>query len=194
MDERKTAPGTPARGHGASVRAAGADPGAIVGARGAVADLRRGLDAEAALFGALVAEVEALEQAYHARDWTSSITVAQGLDGHARRIEAAESDRQLQVARLAAELGLPAGSALSAIVVRLGADDRTDLEEGGRRLRTAVFRLKTATVRLRWSAETLSGTLERVLAGVFPHRRGRIYGRHGTPRQVGESVLVDHSL
>jgi hypothetical protein len=57
-----------------------------------------------------------------------------------------------------------------------------------------VFKLKTATVRLRYSAETLSGTLERVLAGLFPHRRGRIYGRHGVPREIGESVLVDRSL
>ena len=160
----------------------------------AAARLRRGLDGEASLFTELVGEIERLEHAYHERDWTSSLTVAQGLDSHARRIEAAEADRQLQVAAIAVELGLSAGTPLSGIVPRLPVGERSELEASGRRLRAAVFRLKTATVRLRYSAETLSGTLERVLAGVFPHRRGRIYGRYGRPREIGESVLVDRSL
>lgn len=156
--------------------------------------LREGLDREAELFSELVGEVDRLEAAYRARDWTASLTVAQGLDGHARRIEAAEAERGRHVAALAATLNLAADTPLSGILWRLPEAERTSLEEGGRRLRAAVFRLKSATVRLRYSAETLAGTLERVLAGVFPHRRGRIYGRHGTTRQASDSLLIDQSL
>ncbi len=184
MDEGKSAPGP----------AAGASVDGAERLRASIAALRAGLDSEAGLFEQLVAEVERLEQAYHDRDWTSSLTIAQGLDGHARRIEAAEADRQRQVTELAPLLGLSPGAPLSGLVGHLPPDERLGLEESGRRLRAAVFRMKTATRRLRWSAETLSGTLERVLAGLFPHRRGRIYGRYGKPREIGESVLVDHSL
>jgi hypothetical protein len=159
-----------------------------------VARLCQGMDREAVLFSGLVGEVDRLRDAFQGKQWTDSITVAQGLEGHARRIEAAERDREADVAALAAALGLPDGSPLSVLVARLDPDLRSSLDGSGRRLRTAVFRLKTATGRLRYCAETLSGTLERVLAGVFPHRRGRIYSRQGRTSEVGGSLLVDHSL
>jgi hypothetical protein len=57
-----------------------------------------------------------------------------------------------------------------------------------------VFRLKTATGRLRYSAEALSGTFQRVLEGIFPAHRGRIYGPQGRPAVATGAVLVDHSL
>jgi hypothetical protein len=120
--------------------------------------------------------------------------VAQGLDEAARRIEAAEAERAAMVADLAAVLGMAAGTSLALIVGRLEPSERQALEECGRRLRTAVFRLKTATGRLRYAAEALSGTLGRVLEGIFPDRRGRIYGPQGRPALPSGAALVDHSL
>jgi hypothetical protein len=163
-------------------------------ATGLVGVLRDRMDCEARLFSDLVGDVDRLGASFKAKDWTGSLVVAQGLDGLARRIERAEAERAAAVAALAAALGMPAGASLSVIVGRLAPEERQPLEESGRRLRTAVFRLKTATGRLRYSAETLSGTLGRVLEGIFPGRRGRMYGPEGRPAMPTGAALVDHSL
>jgi hypothetical protein len=163
-------------------------------ATGLVVSLREGMDREADLFGGLVAELDRLEASFAAKDWTASLVVAQGLDATARRIEAAETGRAGLVADLAAALGLPAGSPLALIVGRLAPEARGALEQSGRRLRTEVFRLKTVTGRLRYAAETLAGTLGRVLEDILPGRRGRIYGPQGRPAVPAGAVLVDHSL
>ena len=161
---------------------------------GLVGALREGMDREARLFSGLVADLDRLGASFKAKDWTGSLVVAQGLDEMARRIERAEAERAAAVADLAAALGMAAGTSLAAIVGRLEPSERQQLEESGRRLRTAVFRLKTATGRLRYSAEALSGTFERLLEGILPNRRGKIYGRQGRPAVTTGAVLVDHSL
>jgi hypothetical protein len=163
-------------------------------ATGLVGALREGMDREARLFGDLVVDLDRLGASFKAKDWTGSLVVAQGLDGMARRIEGAEAERAAVVADLAAALGMAPGTPLSTIVGRLEPAERQPLEQSGRRLRTEVFRLKTATGRLRYSAETLSGTLGRVLEGILPGRRGRIYGPQGRPSVPTGAVLVDHSL
>lgn len=163
-------------------------------ATGLVTALREGMDREARLFADLVADLDRLGASFKARDWTGSLVVAQGLDGMARRIEGAEAERAGVVADLAAALGMAPGTALSALVGRLDPAERRPLEESGRRLRMEVFRLKTATGRLRYSAETLSGTLGRVLEDILPGRRGRIYDPQGRPSVPSGAVLVDHSL
>jgi hypothetical protein len=163
-------------------------------ATGLVGALREGMDREARMFGDLVGELDRLGASFTAKDWTGSLIVAQGLDGMARRIEAAEAERARVVADLAAALGVSPATPLSALVGRIGPSERQPLEESGRRLRTEVFRLKTATGRLRYSAETLSGTLGRVLEGIFPGRRGRMYGPEGRPAVPTGAALVDHSL
>ena len=163
-------------------------------ATGLVGALREGMDREARMFGDLVGELDRLGASFKVKDWTGSLIVAQGLDGMARRIEAAEAERAGVVADLAAALGVAPGTPLSALVGRIGPSERQPLEESGRRLRTEVFRLKTATGRLRYSAETLSGTLGRVLEGIFPGRRGRMYDPEGRPAMPTGAALVDHSL
>jgi hypothetical protein len=163
-------------------------------ATGLVGALREGMDREAVMFGDLVGELDRLGASFKAKDWTGSLIVAQGLDGMARRIEAAEAGRAAVVADLAAALGVSPDTPLSALIGRLEPSVRQPLEESGRRLRSAVFRLKTATGRLRYSAETLSGTLGRVLEGIFPDRRGRMYGPEGRPAMPTGAALVDHSL
>jgi hypothetical protein len=163
-------------------------------ATGLVGALRQSMDREALLFSDLVGDLDRLGASFKAKDWTGSLVVAQGLDGLARRIERAEAGRAAAVAALAAALGLAAGTPLSSLVGRIAPEERQPLEESGRRLRTAVFRLKTATGRLRYSAEALSGTLGRVLEGIFPGRRGRMYGPEGRPAIPTGAALVDHSL
>jgi hypothetical protein len=163
-------------------------------ATGLVGALREGMDREARLFSDLVDELDRLGASFKAKDWTGSLVVAQGLDEMARRIERAEAERAAAVARLAAALGMEAGTPLSALIGRLSPSERQPLEDSGRALRTAVFRLKTAAGRLRYSAETLSCTLGRVLEGIFPGRRGRIYGPQGRPSLPTGAALVDHSL
>lgn len=163
-------------------------------ATGLVGALREGMDREARMFGDLVGELDRLGASFRAKDWTASLIVAQGLDGMARRIERAEAERAAVVADLAAALGAAPGTPLSALVGRIDPAERLPLEESGRRLRSAVYRLKTTTGRLRYSAEALAGTLGRVIEGIFPGRRGRIYGPEGRPALPTGAALVDHSL
>jgi hypothetical protein len=163
-------------------------------ATGLVGALCDGMDREARLFGDLVGDLDRLGASFKAKDWTASLMVAQGLDAMARRIEAAESERSAVVADLAAVLGTPPGTPLSALVGRISPSLRKPLEESGRRLRTEVFRLKTATGRIRYSAETLAGTFGRVIEGIFPGQRGRMYGPQGRPALPTGAALVDHSL
>ena len=68
------------------------------------------------------------------------------------------------------------------------------MEESWRGLRMAVVRLKTATGRMRYSAEALALTLNRILEQVFPYRKGKIYNRRGTPSAVSGAVMVDRRL
>jgi len=161
---------------------------------GLVGALCEGMDREARLFGELVGDLDRLGAAFKAKDWTASLVVAQGLDAMARRIEAAEAERSAVVADLAAALGVATGTPLSVLVGRLDPSSRRPLEDSGRRLRTEVFRLKTATGRMRYSAETLSGTLGRMIEGIFPGRRGRVYGPQGRPALPTGAALGDLSL
>ena len=58
----------------------------------------------------------------------------------------------------------------------------------------SVVRLKTATGRMRYAAEALSQTLNRILEEAFPYRKGKIYSRRGKPTSVSGALLVDRKL
>jgi len=156
--------------------------------------LKDEMEREADLFARLCEEVERLRDALQDKKWTAGLTVAQGIERFAARIEEADSTRDATFASLREEIGCGRESSFSAVLPRLPADWRADLEESWRKLRTAVVRLKTVVGRLRYSAESLAEVLNRILEGAFPHRKGKIYSRKGTPTSVNGSLLVDQKL
>jgi hypothetical protein len=152
------------------------------------------MDMEAELFKRLGAGMDRLRDSFAAKRWTESLTIAQGFESAALEIEATDRVRETAFSDLKAGFGVPDGEQFSAVVARVPAEERSGLEESWRGLKTSVFRLKTATGRLRYSTETLSDTLNRIFEGIFPHRRGRIYTRHGTPVTAAGSLIIDKEL
>jgi hypothetical protein len=183
MDEQNTA-----LGHGRLE--AGANPrrlatNAALDVQAPALTLKSGMEKETELFVRLGMEMDRLRDSYLARRWTESLTIAQDFE---------KAARDLAFATLRSALGAPSDEPFSAVMTRVGPEDRSALEESWRRLKGSVYRLKSASGRLRYCTETMADTLNRFLEGIFPHRRGKIYTRHGTPTQVVGSLLIDKEL
>jgi hypothetical protein len=156
--------------------------------------LRHEMDREAALFARLGADMDRLRDSFHARKWTESLTIAQGFESASREIADAEAARNASFDLLAAGLGAPEGSGFHEVLLRVPVTERNGLYASWRDLKMSVFRLKTATGRLRYSTETLADTLNRLLEAALPHRRGKIYTRSGKASDAVGSLLVDREL
>jgi hypothetical protein len=152
------------------------------------------MEAEAALFQRLGLDVDRLRDSFQAKQWTDSLTLAQGFEAAARDIEAVDKARDNAFSSLKCGFGLPSQEPFSAVLSRMAPGERSGLEGSWRRLKTEIFRLKMATGRLRYSAETMGDTLSRFIEGLFPHRRGKIYTRHGTPEKTGGALIIDKEL
>jgi hypothetical protein len=105
----------------------------------------------------------------------------------------ADSARDEAFVLLRAAMNLPRETTFSALMPALPEEARGELEDGWRRLRVSVVRLKTATGRMRYSAEALADALNRILEQIFPYRKGKIYSRRGTPTGVSGALLVDRT-
>jgi hypothetical protein len=156
--------------------------------------LRDGMKREAMLFARLGTDVDRLRDSFQAKAWTESLTIAQGFEQAAREIEAAEEAREAAFRSLAEGLGASVESGFHDVLLRVPVGERTSLYESYRDLRVSVFRLKSASGRLRYSTETMADILNRILESVLPHRRGKIYGRQGKPTAVPGSLLIDREL
>jgi hypothetical protein len=159
-----------------------------------VQTLKERMDREAELFTDLGREMERLRDSFHGREWDASLEIAGGLDRSARRIEAADADRDEAFASLKSALDMPEESTLSALLPELPDAERLALETSWRGMRMSVARLKTATGRMRYAAEAMTDTFNRILEQVFPYRKGKIYSRRGTPTAAGSAHIIDHSL
>ena len=156
--------------------------------------LKDEMEREADLFTALGLQIEKLRDSFQAKEWTASLTISQGIERFAREIEGAETARNAAFVSLKKELGYPGETAFTALLPALPSQNREMLEGSYRRLRSSVVRLKTASGRLRYSAEALAGALNRILEGVFPLRKGKIYSRKGKPTDITGSLLIDRKL
>jgi hypothetical protein len=151
-------------------------------------------DREAELFADLVREVERLRDSFQQKSWGPSLSLAESIERSARAIMDVDTERDEAFEALRAALDLPLETPMSAILPALPDLLRSEMEESWRGLRTTVVRLKIAAGRMRYSAETLSYTLNRILEQVFPYRKGKIYNRRGAASGVSGAVLVDRSL
>jgi uncharacterized protein (DUF2267 family) len=153
--------------------------------------LKDRIDRESELFAALGQDVQRLRDGFHEKSWGPSLAIADGIQRSSRAVEEADAARDEAFARVREALGLPEETTLSAVLPAVPDLLRSQMEESWRTLRMAVVRLKTATGRMRYSAETLASTLNGILEMAFPYRKGRIYSRQGTPTSVSGAVLVD---
>lgn len=162
--------------------------------RALVTTLNESMKAESALFVGLGETFGRLRDSFQGKDWAVSLAIADEVQSSARSIEQADTARDEAFVRLREALDLPRESAFSAILPSLPDAERELLEGGWRTLRMSVVRLKTATGRMRYAAEALSQTLNRILDEAFPYRKGKIYSRRGQPTSVSGALLVDRKL
>jgi hypothetical protein len=155
--------------------------------------LKDRMDLETELFCGLQQDVERLRVSLQNKDWSTSLAIVQGMERSAQAIETADGARDQDFMLLRNALALPRETAFSGLLPALPDIQREALEESWRRLRMSVIRLKTATGRMRHSAEALADTLNRILERIFPYRKGKIYSRKGTPTRVGGAHLVDRT-
>lgn len=151
------------------------------------------MEQETELFDRLGREVERLRECFQEKSWNSGLALAQGIEHAAEEIVEADSARDEAFVLLRATMRMPRETTFSALMPALPEEARTGLEDGWRRLRVSVVRLKTATGRMRYSAETLADALNRILEQIFPYRKGKIYSRRGTPTGVSGALLVDRT-
>ncbi|MGO9310818.1 MAG: hypothetical protein ACLQDL_17555 [Spirochaetia bacterium] len=156
--------------------------------------LKDRIDREAELFADLGQEVERLRASFEQKSWGSSLSLAEGIERSSLAVLEADTARDEAFVEVRETLDLPTETTMSAILPGLPDLLRSEMEESWRGLRMAVVRLKTATSRMRYSAEALAVTLNRILEQLFPYRRGKIYTRRGTPSGVSGAVLVDRKL
>ena len=151
-------------------------------------------DREAELFAELGREVERLRDSFQHKSWGPSLSLAEGIERSSQAIMDADAARDEAFAAVRDAMDVPLETTMSAILPALPDLLRSEMEESWRGLRMGVVRLKIATGRMRYSAETLSFTLNRILEQVFPYRKGKIYNRRGAASGVSGAVLVDRRL
>jgi hypothetical protein len=149
------------------------------------------MERETGLFSGLARDVERLKDSFEQKTWGDSITIAEGIERVAQNIEEADGARDAAFELLRDSLGLPRETAFSALLPSLPDMERQRIEDAWRSLRMTVIKLKTATGRMRYSAEALSDTLNRMLNELIPYRRGKIYSRRGTPTTVTGAFIID---
>ena len=159
-----------------------------------VRDLKDRMDREAELFVDLGREVERLRDTFQQKSWGPSLSLSEGFERSARSIEEADVARDEAFTKVREALDLPQETTMSAVLPGLPDLLRSEMEASWRSLRMEVVRLKTNSGRMRYSAEAMASTLNRILDEVFPYRKGKIYSRRGTPTGVSGAVLVDRRL
>jgi hypothetical protein len=159
-----------------------------------VRTLKDRIDRETELFADLGQAVERLRESFQQKSWGPSLFLAENIERSSNAIEQADAARDDAFAAVREAMELPLETTMSAILPALPDLLRSEMEESWRGLRMAVVRLKTSTGRMRYSAEALAFTLNRILEQVFPYRKGKMYTRRGTPSGVSGAVLVDRRL
>jgi len=156
--------------------------------------LNASIGRETSIFQKMGREMERLRESFQQKTWTAGLGIAQEMERFAPLIEEADEARDRAYVLLCGALGVVPETAFSSVLSRMSAEHRGALEESWRSLRMSIVHLSTATSRMRYSAEALASTLNRVLEEIFPHRRGRIYSRRGKATSVNDSLLVDRRL
>jgi hypothetical protein len=156
--------------------------------------LKDRIDREAELFADLGQEVERLRDSFQQKSWGPSLCLAESIERSSKAIAETDAARDEAFEEVRRAMKVPRETTMSAILPALPDLLRSEMEESWRGLRMAVVRLKTATGRMRYSAEALALTLNRILEQVFPYRKGKIYNRRGAPSSVSGAVLVDRRL
>lgn len=158
-------------------------------------DLLRAMAEEKELFHRFAEQEADLPRVVQDRDWPRLESTLAGLERLAASIGASEQRRHAEYERLKRRAGVGEREGFDGLIARLPDGERNELAAAREQLRAAVGRVRTLTASLAYYFRTIKDSVEQILVEAFPHRRGRIYSRHGRPARAGaDPVVVNHSL
>lgn len=157
--------------------------------------LVRAMAEERELFHRFAEREAGLTKIAQDRDWQRLEQALADLERLACAIEAVERRRHQRYQELKQQLGVGDRAGFAVVVSRMPEQERAGLAGCHEELRSAVGRVRTLTASLAYYFRYIKESVEQVLVEAFPHRRGRIYSRHGLPTEAGtDPVVVNHSL
>jgi hypothetical protein len=161
----------------------------------ATARLVRAMGEERDLFHRFAEHEAGLTAVVQERDWNALQRSLAGLEKLAAEIDAVEQRRHALYQELKQKLGAGDRATFGLVVSRLPAGERETLAACHEQLRGAVARVRTLSGSLAYYFRFIKESVEQILVEAFPHRRGRIYSRHGRASEAGaDPVVIDHSL
>jgi hypothetical protein len=161
----------------------------------ATAHLVRSMVEETGLFHRFAEHEAGLTRIVQERDWTALDRSLAGLEKLAAQIDAVEQRRHALFQELKQRLGVGDRATFALVLSRLPAGEQETLSGCHEQLRSAVGRVRTLSGSLAYYFRYIKESVEQILVEAFPHRRGRIYSRHGRAADAGaDPVVVDHSL
>ncbi len=159
------------------------------------AQLLRAMAGETDLFHRFADQEADLPRVVQDRDWSRLERSLADLERLAASIGTSEQRRHEEYERLKRRLGGRAGEGFDALVAQLPEQEQGELAAAREQLRAAVGRVRTLTASLAYYFRTIKESVEQIVIEAFPHRRGRIYSRHGRPAAAGaDPFVVNHSL
>ena len=157
--------------------------------------LARAMTEEKDLFLRFAEKEAGLTRVVQERDWHTLEQSLAELERLAVAIEAAEQLRHLRFQELKQQLGVGDRAGFAVVVSRVPEPGRAGLAACHEELRSAVGRVRTLSSSLAYYFRYIKESVEQILVEAFPHRRGRIYSRHGRPAETGaDPVVINRSL
>jgi hypothetical protein len=157
--------------------------------------LARAMADEKELFLRFAEKEAGLTRVVQERDWQRLEQSLADLERLAGDIEAAEQLRHRRFQELKQQLGVGDRTGFALVVSRIPESGRGRLVACHEELRSAVGRVRTLSSSLAYYFRYIKESVEQILVEAFPHRRGRIYSRHGRPAEAGaDPVVINRSL
>jgi flagellar biosynthesis/type III secretory pathway chaperone len=155
-------------------------------------NLAKAMDAESRLLNDYAARLQELQRIVGQHRWEAVEKNIASLQGLAGEVEAAEGARVEAFRLLKADQFLPSEERFDRVLEALSEPERGELQELGRRLKTAVVRVKGSSGLLGYYVRSALQARRQVLEELYPHRKGRLYSRSGRAKSTAdESLMLD---
>jgi hypothetical protein len=135
------------------------------------------------------AETE-LQRSVVDRAWPAVESAIALLGELADRFQSLERERAEQFGRLAEDLGQRDHASFSAVLTALPPEERKSLADQHRRLKVALFRVRTLGQGVDAFIGALATTTRGILEELYPTRKGKLYGRSGRVSDPEDWALV----
>lgn len=138
----------------------------------------------------LAEEEAALQRAVAQRDWPAAESIIDGLRDRADRFAALEEVRHEAYREMLRSVGASESMPFPVALGRLDEASRRLLTDLYRRLKAALFRVRSVSEGLDAFVAALATTTRGILDEIYPSRKGKMYGRSGQVARTEDWALV----